>query len=97
MSTVLLSCLFCVKSSINHHQYSIAEMFTTAEDYEFSGKYLSKILCLTLLCNFCLTCTFSITSLCHRKAKECVRKKNKSKETDEATCNGPGVLLLVAW
>lgn len=48
MSTVLLSCLFCVKSSINHHQYSTEEMFTTAEDYEFSGKCLSKILCLTL-------------------------------------------------
>lgn len=74
ISSVLLSCLFSVKSSVNHHQYNIAEMFTTAEDYEFRGKCLSKILCLTLLCKFCLICTFSITLLCHRKAKECVRK-----------------------
>ena len=70
---------FGVESSINHHEHSIAEIFTPAEDCEFSGKLLSKILCLVLLRDFCLICTFSITLLCHRKTKECVREKTSKR------------------
>lgn len=95
-------CLVCfgVDSSINHHQVSVAEMFTTAEDDEFSGKLLSKTLCLTLLWDFCLVRTFSITSLCHRKAKERVRKKiNKRRQIKQAAVCSSGTYAarVCAW